>query len=79
MKFETLIRGEEELVQLKANPFEPSKDAEKGPQKSVWYICLERDPNISFRVFKRVNPAKNLTTAKIIWPKELVNAVFLQF
>ena len=46
--------------------------------KSVWYISLDRDPNMCFRVFKKINPQKSQTTAKIIGPKELVNAVFLQ-
>ena len=56
LQFETLIRGRYELVQLKLKPFEPAKDALDGPNKSVWYISLKRDPNISFRVFKKINP-----------------------
>ena len=66
-------------MQLKLKPFEPEKDAIEGPNKSVWYISLKRDPNISFRVFKKINPQKSQTTAKIIGPVDSVNAVYLQF
>ena len=79
LQFETLIRGRYEFVQLKLKPFEPEKDALDGPNKSVWYISLKRDPNIRFRVFKKINSYKSQTTAKIIGPIDSVNAVYLQF